>query len=83
MTDIHSLDYNNLEECIKAVMEILENATNIMAKAVNMPLAEPDDPVWNEFHKKPYVHEAVDIFCHIFDAGKIAKETIGKMKGER
>ena len=75
MTDIHSLDYNNLEECIKAVMEILENATNIMA--------EPDDPAWNEFHKKPYVHEAVDIFCHIFDAGKIAKETIGKMKGER
>ena len=83
MTDIHSLDYNNLEECMKTVIEILENAANIMTKAANIPLAEPDDPAWNEFHKNPYAHEAVDIFCHIFDAKKIANRTICKMKGER
>ena len=65
--------------CLSNVITLLATASSLLVQAIEMPFAEPDDPVWAEFQKRPYIDEAIDVFGLIFDAEKNAKKTLESM----
>ena len=82
MADLDYLEFNNLSDCLSIIILLLENSSFILSKVIDMPFAEPDDPVWDEFQKKPHVHEAIDVFCHLYDAKNTAKDALNKVNAE-
>ncbi|MBQ6664099.1 MAG: hypothetical protein IJM68_00785 [Synergistaceae bacterium] len=82
MADLDYLEFNNLSDCLSIIILLLENASFILSKVIDMPLAEPDDPVWEEFQKKPHVHEAVEVFYRLYDAKNAAKLTLSRIASE-
>ena len=82
MADVDYLEFNNLNDCLSIIILLLENAAFVLSKVIDMPFAEPDDPAWDEFQKKPYVHEAVEVFCRLYDAKEAAKIALDKVKSE-
>ena len=65
--------------CLGNVIALLATASSLLVQAIEMPFADPDDPVWAEFQKRPYIDEAIDVFGLIFDAEKNAKKTLESM----
>lgn len=74
--DFSTIDFDNIPECLDKVIELLAEAGTLMAALVNMPFAEPDDPRWDEFEKRPHIHELVDVFCAVYDTEKLAKKML-------
>ena len=81
--DLPSIDFENIPDCMDKVIALLVEAGTLMAALVNMPLAEPDDPRWDEFERRPHIHELVDTFCAIHDAEMLAKKTLRGIKSEK
>lgn len=82
MADLDYLEFNNLSDCLSIIILLLENASFILSKVIDMPFADPDDPVWDEFQKKPHVHEAVEVFYRLYDAKDAAKDALNKVNAE-
>ena len=82
MADLDYLEFNNLSDCLSIIILLLENASFILSKVIDMPFADPDDPVWDEFQKKPHVHEAVEVFYRLYDAKDAAKNALNKVNAE-
>lgn len=74
--DFENIDFDNIPTCMDKVIALLAEAGTIMGAIVNMPFAEPDDPLWDEFEKRPHIHELVDLFFFVDDAKKLAKKTL-------
>lgn len=77
--DFKAIDFDNVPDCLNKVIALLAEAGTLMAALMKMPFAEPDDPRWDEFQKKPHIHELVDVYFSVFDAEKLAKRTLGKI----
>ncbi len=63
-------DFNS-EKLLKSLQEIrsaLSQAESLALSLVKIPFAEPSNPVWDEFHKRPHIHEIVQVFFGIKDA---------------
>ena len=82
MADLDYLEFNNLSDCLSIIILLLENASFILSKVIDMPFADPDDPVWDEFQKKPHVHEAVEVFYRLNDDKDAAKDALNKVNAE-
>lgn len=80
--DFKSIDFKNIPGCMDKVIALLAEAKTLMAVLVNTPLAEPDAPCWDDFWKRPNIHELVDTFFAIYDAEKFAKKTLGWIEDE-
>ena len=78
--DFMSIDFNDIPDCLEKVTALLAEAGTLMTVLMNIPQAEPDDPRWDEFEKRPHIHELVEVYCAIYDAAKLAKETLGEIK---
>lgn len=81
--DFQNIDFNNIPECLNKVIALLAEAGTLMAALIDMPFAEPDDPRWDEFQKRPHIHELVDVFSSVFDAEKLTKKTLAEIDGTK
>lgn len=79
--DYDSIDYSSIQDCLENVLQLLDCASSIMARAINMPFAEPNDPVYDEFWKRPHINEATDVFSKVFNAQKFTKKTLDVISG--
>lgn len=79
--DFNSMDFENISDCLNKVIHLVAEAGTIMTCVVNMPFAEPEDPRWDEFEKRPHIHELTDVFCSIYDTEKLAKKTLAQIDG--
>ena len=73
----------NISDCMDKVRGLLGEAGTLMAALMKMPLAEPDDPSWDDFERKPHIHELAEVYCAIYDAEKLTKKTLSEIKGEK
>ena len=78
-----SINFNNIPDCMDKVIALLAEAGTLMTALVNMPSAEPDDPRWDEFEKRPHIHELVEVLFAIYDAERLAKKTLVEIKSEK
>ena len=76
-------DFDNVPECLDKVIALLDEAAMIMAHVMKMPFAEPQEPAWTEFHKRPHIHEIVDVYFSISDAEKLTKKTLAEIDGSK
>ena len=82
MNDIQQYcDEGNISDCMDNVVTLLAEGRTLMGALMKMPLAEPDDPSWDEFEKRPHIHELAEVYCAIYDAEKLTKKTLGEIKG--
>lgn len=77
--DCNDLDYSNIQDCLEKVLGLLDCASSIMARAINVPSAGDDDLVNKEFWKRPYIDEATDVFSKVFGAQKFTKKMLDKI----
>ena len=81
--DFMTIDFNDIPDCMDKVIALLVEAGTLMTALVNMPFAEPDDPLWDEFEKRPHIHELVEVLFAIYDAERLAKKTLVEIKYEK
>ena len=81
--DFLKIDFNDIPDCMDKVIALLAEAGTLMAALVNMPSAEPDDPSWDEFEKRPHIHELAEVLLAIDNAEKLTKETLSEIKCEK
>ncbi len=81
--DLDTIDFDNIPECLDKVIALLAEASTLMAALIDMPFAEPDDPRWDEFQKRPKIHELVDVYSSVFDAEKLARKTLREIDGTK
>ena len=72
-------DYDTIEKALPAVIQILNNSIKILAQVVNVPNAEPDDPVWQEFLSKPFIGDICHLGNLIFDASEYSKDLLNRV----
>ena len=76
-------DFDNVPECLDKVIALLDEAAMIMAHVMKMPFAEPNDPSWAEFHKRPHIHKIVDVYFSISDAERLTRKTLAEIDGTK
>lgn len=81
--DFQNIDFDNIPECLNKVIALLAEAGTLMAALIDMPFAEPDDPRWDEFQKRPHIHELADVYFSVFDAEKLTKRTLAEIDGTK
>ena len=79
--DFLKIDFNNIPDCMDKVIALLAEAGTLMTVLMNIPQAEPDDPRWDEFEKRPHIHELAEVLFAIHDTAKLAKKTLREIKG--
>lgn len=81
--DFKTIDFKDVPSCLDKVIGLLAESCTLMTALVNMPIAEPEDPRWNEFEKRPHIHELVEVLCAIYDAEELTKKTCQEIAGEK
>ena len=79
--DFMKIDFNNIPDCMYKVIALLAEAGTLMSALVNMPFVDPNDPLWDEFEKRPHIHELAEVLFAIHDTAKLAKKTLREIKG--
>ena len=74
--DFDAINLTNIPECLNKVIALLTEANTLITALINIPFADPQDPVWDEFKKRPHINEFMDMFSSVYNAEKLAKETL-------